>query len=544
MSFQGINFAAQRLVPSDDGRLYSAIFNDGATEGCNLSYTGSNLTISTGYIIAGGRQMEVESPETYNINQAVSGYAQLVLRIDLTKTATLSVFNQIDVEVRYAAAVDGFASLLQEDINGNGSIYEMQLAVVSLGAGGITGIVTDMPQAKLKGGGANLNFRVLGDTSQPASPKENDIWINTNTAIHHYDFSAEQPYLVSKNKNLITYPYYHTTKTENGITWTDNGDGTVKANGTSSAISKFRCSYMSAQDKEMMLEPGTYVLSGAPQGGRIFCVYSYDNWATDKTPLASNGGTAEITLTKPARVRINIEISAGETVSNIVFKPQLEKGSTATSFVKGDASGQVWFQTGTSAPAAFNALKKNNITVYPISCKQYVSGAWTSKTAKTYQSGAWKDWWNGELFVGGKTSDQAGGWEGWKIPYDSAYTSEAQAASVSVSSTAITASLTAGGGVSGAFRSKKMIDVTNFKTLKFVVTSSASQTSIGNQVCLLPSNAKSAADAVAIKKVTAGASATYTLDITNISGSYYVAVILASYTNTCNITITEISMSR
>lgn len=42
-------------------------------------------------------------------------------------------------------------------------------------------------------GGASLNFKVVGGTSQPASPKENDIWVNTDTAISEWVFSAEQP---------------------------------------------------------------------------------------------------------------------------------------------------------------------------------------------------------------------------------------------------------------------------------------------------------------------------------------------------------------
>lgn len=56
------------------------------------------------------------------------------------------------------------------------------------------------------------------------------------------------------------------------------------------------------------------------------------------------------------------------------------------------AAGMVWFATGSSSSVAFNAVKKNGIWVYPAGCQQYVSGAWVTKTAKTYQSGAWKDW--------------------------------------------------------------------------------------------------------------------------------------------------------
>lgn len=56
------------------------------------------------------------------------------------------------------------------------------------------------------------------------------------------------------------------------------------------------------------------------------------------------------------------------------------------------AEGMVWIATGSASNAEFNALKKNNITVYPMSAKQYVNGAWVNKTAKSYQNGAWVDW--------------------------------------------------------------------------------------------------------------------------------------------------------
>ena len=41
--------------------------------------------------------------------------------------------------------------------------------------------------------GTALNFRVLGRTEQPASPRENDIWIVTDTQIQSWVFSPEEP---------------------------------------------------------------------------------------------------------------------------------------------------------------------------------------------------------------------------------------------------------------------------------------------------------------------------------------------------------------
>lgn len=43
------------------------------------------------------------------------------------------------------------------------------------------------------GGGVGLNFRIIGGTSAPSSPKENDIWVNTDTNITSYIFSVSEP---------------------------------------------------------------------------------------------------------------------------------------------------------------------------------------------------------------------------------------------------------------------------------------------------------------------------------------------------------------
>lgn len=62
--------------------------------------------------------------------------------------------------------------------------------------------------------------------------------------------------------------------------------------------------------------------------------------------------------------------------------------------------GMVWFATGTASTVGFNAIKRNGLWVYPTGCQQYVSGAWVTKTAKTYQNGAWTDW-NPDIYNGG-----------------------------------------------------------------------------------------------------------------------------------------------
>jgi len=43
------------------------------------------------------------------------------------------------------------------------------------------------------GGGAGLNFKVVGGTTAPANPSENTIWVNTSSEITGYIFGGEQP---------------------------------------------------------------------------------------------------------------------------------------------------------------------------------------------------------------------------------------------------------------------------------------------------------------------------------------------------------------
>ena len=43
------------------------------------------------------------------------------------------------------------------------------------------------------GGGASLNFKVVGGTTQPTNPSENTIWVNTSTAIPSWAFSSNNP---------------------------------------------------------------------------------------------------------------------------------------------------------------------------------------------------------------------------------------------------------------------------------------------------------------------------------------------------------------
>jgi hypothetical protein len=126
------------------------------------------------------------------------------------------------------------------------------------------------------------------------------------------------PYPAGGGKNLL--PITAKTQTINGVTFTvDNG--VITANGTATANA-----YLWLCD-EFTLQPGTYVMSGIPenfdyntQGG-----FTDDNWSINRYGVT--------TLTEAKKVKPYVVIRNGVTASNVVFKLQLEAGSTATAFM-------------------------------------------------------------------------------------------------------------------------------------------------------------------------------------------------------------------
>lgn len=240
-------------------------------------------------------------------------------------------------------------------------------------------------------GGQMLNFKVVNGTSAPSSPSENALWVNTSVTIPSWDFSPVQPPRRSGNKNLLVYPYDSgASLTSAGITFTCNSSGHVTVNGSATANVFYRI----FRNEALWLDPGTYTISGCPaqpSSGNAYVLYVYDDIAG--TTLASDYGTGKtFTLTKRAEVSVSIQVISGKTASSAVFMPQLEKASAATSFVTGNATGQVWLQTAESGDIAFNALKKDNgIWLYLNACKQYDGSAWVSRALQVYQGGAWTE---------------------------------------------------------------------------------------------------------------------------------------------------------
>lgn len=159
-NFTGVTFPNQKVTPANDAVIRRAIFDDGILTGCDLSYSGSTLTMTAGQLVICGRQIIHPSSQNWAVTEATSGYARLVLTIDVTRTSTKDTFDQVVDEIQYATDANGFADLTTADINATGTRYQVAVCVVSLGPGGITGIASKLDVTEGGGAGGVLTVTV------------------------------------------------------------------------------------------------------------------------------------------------------------------------------------------------------------------------------------------------------------------------------------------------------------------------------------------------------------------------------------------------
>jgi hypothetical protein len=147
----------------------------------------------------------------------------------------------------------------------------------------------------------------------------------------------------------------------------------------------------------------------------------------------------------------------------------------------------VWIAIDTFSSGDFNALKENGIQVYPISAKQYVSGAWVGKTAKSYKNGKWVDWITYLYNAGDECTSLTGGWKnrGWG---SRSWTTSADwnAGSFTKNSTNMKWSMNEYG--SGVLEILKDIDLTPFTVLHVLLSATISGTSFNMQPSIVVVN--------------------------------------------------------
>lgn len=212
----------------------------------------------------------------------------------------------------------------------------------------------------------------LGSTATDYEPYNNDI-----QNVH--------------SKNLIPYPYISSTQTVNGVTFTVNSDGTITANGTATSNAYLEITSVST----FYIPKGNYILSGCPSGGSstTYSLIAVNGSGISYTKFRQDIGNG-ITLSSSGEYWIiRCQVMAGQTVENIVFKPQIELGTTATYYEKYhepyplvvkrcgknlfSLANRTWANFGANAPTAVRNISKDNF-YFKISANNYAVNSTTN----------------------------------------------------------------------------------------------------------------------------------------------------------------------
>lgn len=334
------------------------------------------------------------------------------------------------------------------------------------------------------GGGAGLNFRVIGGTSAPSNPRENDIWVNTSTKVDGFIFSNE---LSNISEVALTCAY---SLAEQYIV----ASGEIVSNNE----------FFNVTDYVELPKTTTHItVEHSITASSVMCHAFYDKDKNFISAVLRQAGTVTYEVPSGAMyARLTLCVKE-DREDNRQISATVDDGSVR--------EGTVLFNIGTNSHVGFNALKKNGIQVYPLSAKQYVSGAWVGKTAKSYQGGAWVDWWDGVICENGQLSSRYS-----YIINGSTFTQNEDSIELNHS---------------GSFVIAPKVDVTNYSKLIFKIAASTSDVVVG-----LATTSGDSTGFVASASISTFITAhTLEIDISSLTGEYWIKV--AGYNDVVGITI-------
>ena len=228
------------------------------------------------------------------------------------------------------------------------------------------------------------------------------------------------------------------------------------------------------------------------------------------------GGGFELTVyggtTRPAKASHNaIWIETDEEITSHVL--------SATEPAN-PVEGMAWVTIGASGIIKIaSPVGGDWITVYPISAKQYIGGAWVDKEAKSYQEGEWVEWFAGTYLYneGDECATITGGWSSGQVFDDGPGTFTTDGGMLNLAHTT-------GRYSSNAVQSVNKIPLSTASTLKCNVVS-MSGTHEGFKLGVSTKNCKPI-DATAIVDISKTGETV--LDVSGLTDSYYVYIF--SYT--------------
>lgn len=165
------------------------------------------------------------------------------------------------------------------------------------------------------------------------------------------------------SKNLFPFPYMQSSSLRNGLQFTVNDDGSITVTGTATEDSYFWL----ATSSEISLPTDYYTLSGCPKNGsrETYCI------GTTGWIMRDFGESSCAKLIQDSPPAFCIFIKGGYTAENLVFKPQLEVGTTASEYTPHftDFTSLTVTETGGDETKTFTPLSNGTVenltSIYP-----------------------------------------------------------------------------------------------------------------------------------------------------------------------------------
>ena len=246
------------------------------------------------------------------------------------------------------------------------------------------------------------------------------------------------------------------------------------------------------------------------------------------------GGTTQPTSPTENMIWVNTSTS----ITRVMVYP-----STPSS----PSEGWVWIKDNSSAWISPNADVLSggiyDIRIFPTNCRQYIGGAWVTKDASIYKSGAFTPFSTERVYLykqGDNCSSLTGGYTATGMKCASSNGGNANTPTITYNANNMTIT-NYGQYASGLVRTTNKIDFSKYKTLR--VKGSSSVASGGQKTFHVWTSIGSYTNSNLVVEKWLDDTIDMTIDISSLTSSYYVGFecVSANY-STCTITITEMWM--
>jgi hypothetical protein len=164
-----------------------------------------------------------------------------------------------------------------------------------------------------------------------------NVMLEKGSTATEYEAYKGNTYEINLGKNLLNPANYKGNQSISGLTFTDNENGSITINGTStkdSVIHMLTNEVWKYDSRLLMLEAGTYTFSCENVTTQV-CISLNVYYSDNSTNFYRINSSTPRTLTFNEKIAINMRIEVvtnGTTVNNLTLYPQIEKGSQATSY--------------------------------------------------------------------------------------------------------------------------------------------------------------------------------------------------------------------